>query len=515
MAAAVMAASCGSSSPSVVAGESPPGTEVGGVDEAVEPPTTMELAAPVWTMTELSERGADARVFAAAVGENLVVMSSTEDQLTAWVEAGDGWLPAEIGREPVGERGEVEAMGTVPGGVLAVVNYYQSPGSELWFSAEGSSWAQLAVDGFDRPASASTVTATDSAVFVTGALRAEENTCCDPFTPVIWRSEDLATWTMTELDVRGDIVAAGSGLLAAGEGSGGAVLWRSDDEGRSWASVPAPEVGGGEDRMFHDMAVGKGVIIAVGTTWGSAGGEGLVIVSSTDDGGSWVRQELDPGTAGGLEGRHQVQWAGGAFWIITSRWFDTWDDPDRCYADLASCQAFSESVVLRSEDGFEWAEIDLSALDPPEYFGLDGVVETGDGVVIVGSAENLLVWYWPSPAAPPLRPPPDALEAPEFDLASRDSELEVGTTYRYPLYIHCGMDYLATLNGHYWYLLDAPDGTIETGAGQQPDPSWPVADQTIFGFITLVDENTIEYTIGDGDVIAVYGPSDEPPPMCM
>ena len=220
------------------------------------------------------------------------------------------------------------------------------------------------------------------------------------------------------------------------------------------------------------------------------------------------------GTADGLQGSYQVQWAGDAFWIITSRWFDTWDDPDRCYVDLSSCQAFSEPVVLRSADGFEWAEIDLSALDPPEYFGLDGVVETANGVVIVGSERNLLVWNWPSNAAPPLRVPPDALEAPEFDLARYDAELEVGVTYRYPLYIHCGMDFLGGMNDRYWYLLDAPEGTIETGAGQQPDPNWPVAHQTIFGFITLVDENTIRYTIGGGEVIGVYGPSDERPPGC-
>ena len=288
IAVSLTAASCGSSSPSVVTNESPPDPEVGSVDGAVEPPTT-DFVAPAWTMTELSERGVDAGVLAAAVGENLVVMSSNDDQLTAWVDAGDGWLPAEIGREPVGERVEVEAMGAVPGGVLAVVNYYQSPGPELWFSGDGASWAQLVVDGFDHPASASKVTATDTAVFVTGALRGQDN----PFTPVIWRSEDLTTWTMTEVDVRGDIVAAGSGLLAAGEGPGGAVLWRSNDEGRSWVSVPAPEVGGSEERMFYDMAVGNGVIIAVGSTWGSAGGEGLAIVNSTDGGGSWVRPELN------------------------------------------------------------------------------------------------------------------------------------------------------------------------------------------------------------------------------
>lgn len=508
-AAALMSASCGSSPPSVVTDEQPD-TEVDS-SEAVEPTTTTEIAAPVWTTTELLTRGPDSNVRLASVGDNLLIMTSSGQKVTGWVDAGDGWVRSEIDRGTDGSHLDVEAMGVVPDGVLAVVNYHESPYPELWFSTDGSSWERLAVDGFDLPASTSAVAATDTAVFVTGALRTQEN----PFTPVIWRSEDLATWTMTEVDIRGDIVAVGSELLATGEGSDGAVLWRSDDDGRSWDSVPAPDFGGSEDGMYLDMAVGNGVIVAVGATWDSAGREGLVIVNSTDDGGSWVRQELDPGTADGLERSYRVQWAGGAFWIITSRWFDTWEDPDRCYVDLASCQAFSEPVVLRSEDGFEWAEVDLSALGPPEYYDLHAVAETADGVVFVGSEQNLLVWNWPSNASPPLQSPPDALEEAELDLARYDEELEAGVTYRYPLYIHCGMGYLGGMNDRYWYLVDAPYGNVETGAGQQPDPSWPVADQTIFGFITLTDENTIEYTIGNGTVIGVYQPSDDEPPGCM
>lgn len=508
IAASLMAASCGSSPPLLAVPELPTTSiEAAGASEAAEPPTTTaESAAPAWTMTELGERDVDAGVAVAAVGENLVVMSTTGGRLTAWVDAGGGWMPAEVGREYLSERVQVDAIGAIPGGVLAVVNYNRFLGPELWFSADGSSWERLEADGFDRPAEVHAVAATDTAVLVTGALRAEEVS----FVPAIWRSEDLTTWTVAELNVRGEVIAAGSGLLAAGWGRP-AVMWRSDDDGRSWVPVPAPQVEGGDDYLFYDMAVGDGVVVAVG----SVGDEGLAIVSSTDGGGTWVRPELAAGTAAGLEHSYRVQWAGGAFWIITSRWFDAWDDPDRCYVDLASCQAFSEPVLLRSADGIEWAEIDMGAMDPSARFSVHGVADAGEGVVVVGSAKDLLVWNWPSRAAPPLRTRLDVLEVPASDFVWEVSDLAVGATYRLPLYIHCGMGYLANLNGRHWYLVDAPQGTVETGSGQRPRSNWPVAQQTIFGFVTLVDENTIEYTIGDGEVIGVYEPSDEQPPGCM
>ena len=46
-----------------------------------------------------------------------------------------------------------------------------------------------------------------------------------------------------------------------------------------------------------------------------------------------------------------------------------------------------------------------------------------------------------------------------------------------------------------------------------PD-DWPVAQQTIFGFATLVGDEVVEYSIGDGEVIATYAPATEDPPGC-
>jgi hypothetical protein len=477
--------------------------------EPLVPLSSVEPLVPQWATTELGERDVDTRVAAAAVGESVVVMLTTGERLEAWVDAGNGWMPADLGREAVGNRVLVQALGAVSGGVLAVVNYLEAPAPELWFSADGSSWEQLNAAGFDGPAWVGTLAAIGAGVLVVGVLRSEER----PFKPVLWRSEDLATWTRTELDARGDVVAAGSSLLVAGPGLGGALMWRSGDDGQSWVPVPAQEIDGGEGLVLNDMAAGNGAVVGVGSSEEDM--QGFAILSSTDDGGSWVRTELDPGTAAGLRGfAAGVQWAGGAFWIIANRYFDAWDHYDRCYVDLRSCQAYSEPVVLRSTNGTQWAELDIDAVDPPEYYWAHDVVDAGDGVVLVGSAPSVLLSRWPSATAPPLRAPPETLEAPAFELAWNVAELAVGTTYRLPLYIHCGMGYLADLNGRHWYLADAPQGTVETGAGHEPPPNWPVAQQTIFGYATLIDDNTIEYTIADGDVIATYEPSDQQPPGC-
>lgn len=521
MAVSLMAASCGTP-PQAIPDKPAKNTEASGTNKSLdEPTTTTAISAPVWRLTDFGAQDAPAHSAAAAIGENLVVMTTTDQKLTAWVSAGDRWLPAEIDRKTQGSQVRVEAMGAVPGGVLAVVNYHMSPAPELWFSADGSSWAQLATDGIDHPATVNAVTASDTAVLLTGKMQAKDGSCCGPYAEAIWRSEDLTTWTIIDANVRGDIVAVDSDLLVAGAAPHHATLWRSVDDGRTWLPVPAPEVGPGNDRMFFDVASGGASIIAVGSIQSPRGRDTLVVVRSTDNGNTWSRQKIDTEIFGELEGTRgkrggfQVQWAGGRFWITANRWFDPWEDPGRCYVDLASCQAFSESVVLRSEDGITWAEIDFRALDRPQYLGLHNVVDGGDGVFLLGSAENLRIWSWQSDATPPLLSSLDVRETLDSEMVPDNAELLVETTYRYPLHIHCGMDYLGELNDLNWFLTDAPYGNFETGSWDRlPDPSWPVVAEVIFGFITLVDESTIEYTIGDGDVIAVYQPSSEHVPGC-
>jgi len=69
------------------------------------------------------------------------------------------------------------------------------------------------------------------------------------------------------------------------------------------------------------------------------------------------------------------------------------------------------------------------------------------------------------------------------------------------------MGRLGELNGRQWELVE---GTApyrpETGSGDPIPEGWPVVDQTILGFVTLVAPDRIEYSLEDGEVIAAYRP---------
>lgn len=87
---------------------------------------------------------------------------------------------------------------------------------------------------------------------------------------------------------------------------------------------------------------------------------------------------------------------------------------------------------------------------------------------------------------------------------------EPGDRYSVPLNIHCGMEWLY-VGGEPWQRADdSPD--TETGGGDDVPSHWAVAQQTIFGFVTLVADDLIEYSIGDGEVIATYAPATQTPP---
>jgi hypothetical protein len=105
--------------------------------------------------------------------------------------------------------------------------------------------------------------------------------------------------------------------------------------------------------------------------------------------------------------------------------------------------------------------------------------------------------------------------APQDDgwVALADGERpEPGRRYGVPLHIHCGMDWLY-VGSEPWRRTDGGPDT-ETGAGDQVPEDWPVAQQTIFGFATLVEDDLIEYSIGDDEVIATYALATTDPPGC-
>jgi hypothetical protein len=77
------------------------------------------------------------------------------------------------------------------------------------------------------------------------------------------------------------------------------------------------------------------------------------------------------------------------------------------------------------------------------------------------------------------------------------------------------MGFLGQFNDRSWVLVDGStewDSAVDPSAA--PPAHWPIAQDYIFGTITLVDDDTIEYSIPTGEVIAVYEASVTAPQGC-
>jgi hypothetical protein len=183
---------------------------------------------------------------------------------------------------------------------------------------------------------------------------------------------------------------------------------------------------------------------------------------------------------------------------------------------VEACQGGGRPVLLRSVDGVEWVEIDLA---PLELSSIERIVDVADhGMMVIGhepQSPRLATWTWSSGDEPPRRPLPNAASPDEVPLVAFGDRLTVGATYRFPLHFHCGIELLGSFNDRWWYLVEGStqwDPTVDSPAA--PPANWPVANEFIFGTITLVDADTIEYTIPSGEVIAIYEASTVEPELC-
>ena len=83
--------------------------------------------------------------------------------------------------------------------------------------------------------------------------------------------------------------------------------------------------------------------------------------------------------------------------------------------------------------------------------------------------------------------------------------------------IHCGIgNALGNFEGRYWLFTEAPSGLPPTaGVGDLP-AHWPIAEgeEHLLGLITRTDDDTIEYHLPSGELVATYTASDEQPPGC-
>ncbi|MDZ4826239.1 MAG: hypothetical protein SGJ13_07205, partial [Actinomycetota bacterium] len=182
---------------------------------------------------------------------------------------------------------------------------------------------------------------------------------------------------------------------------------------------------------------------------------------------------------------------------------DVGRDPTPCYEDIEQCDSYPEQLLLAPSDAGAWR-----AVEPPEFdrrASINDALVTANGDVVVAlSWERTVLAVWRGGRLPTRAPEPPA-EPSAPPIVDHDATLEVGATYRYPLYTHCGFPYLG-FNTKTWR-------TDEQLPTQYPT-DWPVAHQSILGQLTLVADDIIEYSIPDVGVIATYRPTDETPPGC-
>jgi hypothetical protein len=477
--------------------------------------------------------GADSPVVLAADGEQITVTTTTEDGSVL------GFATDEEGRFLAGTPLETGVGYLTLGGVARLGDGWFALGSggrpeggdELRFeirvfrSPDGRSWSAVEATGLEVQGDVSGLVATDDGLVGVGSLRPDRRPALGPFRPVAWHSRDGEHWTTVPLPVDNGqegwlagAAAVGDEVLAVGAAGDRGALWSSSDGGVTWSREERAgirETGG----LVSIAAQGDTLVVSGSAPYRGEEAEASaeaerVVVRSTDGGQTWSPTSRPPPSVG-LEADYgsTVTGAGGQFFTVTSSSITGFDDPERCYADLDLCLQDSAEVLYASADGDVWQRIDTSGIgegEAGEVWTVGGPPE-GPLVALTGTRQGIATWSWPADQplpteAEPTEPTTDVVVLGESD------PIEPGATYGVPLYIHCGMDWLF-VGGEAWQRTDGgPD--IETGAGDAIDPGWPVAQQTIFGFATLGEDGVIEYSIGDGEVIATYERTGEEPPGC-
>lgn len=466
-----------------------------------EPATELESGADGrWDAEVLGRPGEDTEALLAE-RDGVVVAVTAGPTFGAWWADGDsGFEAADHDGGGAGRR--LLDVSAGPAG-FAAAGRTDDLRPVLWVSGDGRAWREVVLD---EAADAHAVGVTDDRFVAAGALRTGPDPASAPFAPVVWHSVDGERWETVRLGDGGEghvagMARTGTELLAVGRDDGQPVLWRSDD-GVSWTKTAAPR---GAQWLRSVAAREEVVVIGIDRDEpdGDISGE---LLRSPDGGRTWNEVDLPDALGSSLEG-YEVRADDHGFSIITSDRVDVWRDPDRCYSDIESCRRPASPRVFVSKDGTSWRELDVSTLSDGDYFGLGDVSHRTSGrPVLLGIEESLTAWSWTGngePPSPPRRTPPPP---PEEPLASHGDTLEPGVTYRFPLYTHCGITHLGPFNGSSWTL-------VEQRSGWEPEDG-PLAQQMLFGYVTLVDDDRIEYTLAPGEVVAVYRPSAEEPPGC-
>jgi hypothetical protein len=463
-----------------------------------------------WEGQHLGDLDADVGAAMAEVDGVLVAAASTESgDLRTWRSVDGGELEGPSTAPGVADA-NLQALAGGPQGFVAIANdWSQDPAAApvVWRSPDGASWQPVADDLGDLGGSSEVgdLVATASGYVAVGAevTSGEEGAA----SPRAWWSDDGASWTAVHLGATvgfaASVAADGEVLHALGEHT----AWSSEDGGRTWTSNPIPD-------ETSTLSFGASGLAAV---------DGVLLTSmrGEHDGGDAREQLFGSGDAGrtwapiGLTGAAEVPLgeaalfggSGSPAWLLAKGHADPYSNPDLCYADPAACGG-GGPFLLQTEDGEAWRAIDVAAATGSASFDVADVLETsGRDTVVLALDDGLATWTWPASAGPlpdaPVESPPDGSTLP---VASEDVTLEVGETYRYPKDTHCGIDELGVFNEQVWHVEGVSgDGPYAGEADVSAD--WPQAGGSILGYLTLVDEDTIEYSIEPGgEPVATYRP---------
>lgn len=430
-----------------------------------------------WVTYTLGPASSDTQIQGAALDEGMAILTFSEDddvtrafRLTAALtveEAAYEGKPAELRR--------ITAMTDGPAGVVAIGSDLLPDGRNvLLTSVHGDVWRE-------------------------------------PFRPVILMSTDGGTsWTQASIPDRAegsvtDVAADESGLLAVASIDGDREAWRSVDGGVSWSvdqQVPAAT----------QITSSGSRTIALESRMTPQTGEPMdTLLHRSDDRDTW--QPADLAFHQGYEAQELRGDAQGFSLTSARSYVDVFSAPEVCYADLELCggrESVDDEAIFLSDTGDSWRTLDLDHLAGLRVPSTLLRTSAGDTVVLGSTDSEWAAWVWDDTQGEPPTYPAEPQGQPIYDgpaFARRGGSIKEAERYAFPLHIHCGMDMLGAFNGSAWGLAESPSGfNPETGAGDSAPQGWPLAGENILGFITLVSQDAIEYSLEDGTVIAEYQP---------
>jgi hypothetical protein len=260
----------------------------------------------------------------------------------------------------------------------------------------------------------------------------------------------------------------------------------------------------GDTEGLKVAAHGAGGFLLLGVTGGEVEGS-RVLAWTSRDGDAWAAASPPEGLLDGVSFPIVAATAHG-FVVGGVTSIEASVDPAQCYADIQACGQ-NRGVVAALEDN-RWSLLDTSDAGQAASWRPDALAVSGENLVVVTRGDGVTVWRHDlaalrrlEPVAPPVPAGPPLVES--------GAHLEVGRTYRYPLYIHCGTEYLGEFNGRHWFAV--PGEGIDNGELQ--DAGLPIVQNSLFGEMTVVADDRIDYRAGD-ILIAVYQPKPDEPPAC-